>query len=600
MARTIALRPRLLVGLAVCLLTAWPFPGTADDVNRVLALAEVGAPTLALRILDAEQPELAEDAEGWMRWERERIRIYRGSGDWAALARRLDNLPARLPPEFHRWAGNERALALLALGRGEEARRALLPLIWEGSVRGGSIREWRRLLIRSYLVDGAVEDAQRAVLRYRQDYGGEGSDELRLRARILLLADRPDAAAELLAGQGQASEALYLLAQLRSQALGAGRVMQRALKRIADPSTDAGLERRLWAVVAEAAARAEDHPTRAKALEYLLAEPAGDVFGEGLFDVGVEHLWAAYRAYASRIGNEAQYLVGDERPWLEAARAAAGPLPVRARSLYASLLDQAVDPAIRRQAVDGLLASLERRKHGDVLLKRLFLEAPHYEDSEDIPLAVRHRLVDLALRESDIDLASRLMAGMMAPPTGTEDFDWHLRRARVLIMGGDAERGAEALGELAADAKLDRKRADRLLQVVFDLQTVEAHRAALEVFETVLRRTADVQLRREILYWMAESRRAQGRHADAAQLYLHSAMLPGVKTMDPWAQTARYQAATSLAAAGLLGDARRLYEDLLRVTEDGGRRAVLKRELQRLWLGQAPGEGVLAREPIAP
>lgn len=54
--------------------------------------------------------------------------------------------------------------------------------------------------------------------------------------------------------------------------------------------------------------------------------------------------------------------------------------------------------------------------------------------------------------------------------------------------------------------------------------------------------------------------------------------------MDPWAQTARYQAAVALAHAGMLDDARALFSHLLRVTKDKSRRAVLRHELQKLWL----------------
>ena len=57
--------------------------------------------------------------------------------------------------------------------------------------------------------------------------------------------------------------------------------------------------------------------------------------------------------------------------------------------------------------------------------------------------------------------------------------------------------------------------------------------------------------------------------------------------MDPWAQTARYNAAESLQAAGLVDDARRIYQDLLRVTEDAARRSVLSHKIQQLWLNQA-------------
>jgi hypothetical protein len=69
-------------------------------------------------------------------------------------------------------------------------------------------------------------------------------------------------------------------------------------------------------------------------------------------------------------------------------------------------------------------------------------------------------------------------------------------------------------------------------------------------------------------------------------LYLQSAMLPAPDSMDPWAQTARFNAAGSLQESGLVDDARRIYEELLSVTEDATRRSVLNHKVQQLWLYQ--------------
>jgi hypothetical protein len=91
-------------------------------------------------------------------------------------------------------------------------------------------------------------------------------------------------------------------------------------------------------------------------------------------------------------------------------------------------------------------------------------------------------------------------------------------------------------------------------------------------------------LRRELLFWMADSRKAQSLHAEAARLYLQSATLSDNNSMDPWAQTARYQAAKSLGEAGMAKDAVYIYQQLLRITENPERRSVLRHELQQLRL----------------
>ena len=73
----------------------------------------------------------------------------------------------------------------------------------------------------------------------------------------------------------------------------------------------------------------------------------------------------------------------------------------------------------------------------------------------------------------------------------------------------------------------------------------------------------------------------------AAILYLQWAIWPGAAMMDPWAQTARFNAAESLQQSGLVEDARRIYEALLEITQAPVRRALLNRKIQQLWLKPA-------------
>lgn len=67
-------------------------------------------------------------------------------------------------------------------------------------------------------------------------------------------------------------------------------------------------------------------------------------------------------------------------------------------------------------------------------------------------------------------------------------------------------------------------------------------------------------------------------------------MHAGNNGLDPWGQTARYQVAEMLAKAELFQDAHVLYEQLLEVTKEPARRAVLKHELQKLWLLREPNK----------
>jgi len=177
------------------------------------------------------------------------------------------------------------------------------------------------------------------------------------------------------------------------------------------------------------------------------------------------------------------------------------------------------------------------------------------------------------------------MATIKTAPDGVDVYQWQLRRARIFVLGGKPEEGSQSLKMLLENnTKLSRKQIDQFLQVVFDLQTVKEHEHAYKLFMTILPKIDDKNLQREIYYWMADSRKAQQDYALAAQLYLRSAMHAGNNGLDPWGQTARYQMAEMLAKADLLQDAHTLFQHLLKVTKEPARRAVLKHELQKLWL----------------
>ncbi len=568
-----------------------PAPRPADPaLAEVRSLATSGTPQLALRTLDQLQPPAGRDPGAWMAWERLRIQILKDNRRWAEMATRLESLPSGLPSDFLLWARTARAEALSRGGRPREAIALLRELIWNTAAEDAiaeRLQRWRRLILEAYLAAGMAEDAWLAALRHFRDYPENGLEDRLLRARIALSAGRPEEAMERLASETADPRAgmLYLLAQLRSGQRPARKVMQAGLRQMRGKWADARLKIYLWAVVAEAARQAGDRATAALALENVIAAGEQTPLPEGLFAFTPDSLWQAYRDYAVFVGNREQFLIGEDGPWFEKAEQVAGKLPVQSRALYALLLFEGQSEADRNRAALRFVLSARERPRGGVMLQRLFLESRHFADYRTIPPGARYVLADVALRRGDIPRASALMATLDAPPEGTDPFFWHLRRARIFVLGGDAERGARALERLLAEtAEPSREQLDRLLQVVFDLQTVQAHEAAYRLFEQVMARAPDDGLRRELYYWMAESRKAQQRYAEAARLYLKSANFPEPGAMDPWGQTARYQAAEALGQAGLVEDARNLFRRLLKTTKDPGRRAMLQRQLQQLLL----------------
>ena len=601
----------LRTGLTVCCLlsinahtsAATPAtPATPATLEEINLIAETGAIDLSVRILEREQPLLKTQPTQWMAWERQRIQFYKSRKQWLHIAERLAVLPDFVDVDFIFWAKTERASALIALRKGGKARRELRGLIWRVNTKSLStdsitqkkitlekITEWRRLIIESYLVDGRAGDAQMASIRLQQDLETTELNDILVRARIAILNNQPDEAIRLLKPLVDKTEAasLMLLAQLRAQERSPKRVMQSALRYIESKDTKDGLKANLWAVVAEAAQRQGNRGITTKAIEHLLIDKKNLTLPKSIYHVDTDALWNAYIDYALSIGNEEQLLIGEDSKWLDAANRIRESKPVGSRAMSVFVMLRGQSSELREQASAMFVTSLSAMESGNNLLIELFKTSRHFPETQSIPKPVRHTLVDIALTSSDIDRASELMATIAEPPAGSDQFMWSLRRARILVLGNQAEVGSQALTNLLDKSKeLDQDQIDKLLQVVFDLQTAGKHEQAYGLFVKVLAKTKDKKIQREIYYWMADSRKSQERYADAAQLYLKSAMHPDPENMDPWAQTAHYQAAESLARAGLYDDARILFKRLLRVTEDPTRRATLKRELHRLWAMQ--------------
>lgn len=567
------------------------------DLQEVRTTAESGAVSLALQSIDEYQQILYEknDLPTWLDWERERINIYKLGQRWQTLEQRVANYEKKLPIEFYYWAKQQQVDALLILKQGQQARQILQDLIWskehnleqENKIHLQWLPVWQKRVIKSYLVDNETSDALLAVQRYYQDYRTDDVEDRLLRARILLLNKREEEVVELLMKDTKHPEGgmLYLLAQLRSDERPAKKVLQSALRQMRGKWASHKLKYMLWAVVAESARRSGDRPSTVNALEFVLAGNKNIDLPAGLFNFNADTLWNAYIDYALYLGNRAQFLIGNDKQWLDAAIKAEKKYPVKARSLYAMVLIRGQNEDARIQAAKGFLNLMHKRKRGAELVMQLFLKSEFYKDIKLIPAPVRYDLVDVALNRSDIELASNMMTTILSAPTGADNYQWQLRRARIFVLGGKAENGSETLKTLIEkNETFTPKQLDHFLQVVFDLQTVKEHELAYQLFDAILPKIDDSALQREIYYWMADSRKAQEDYVAAARLYLRSAMHGDKKGLDPWGQTARYQTAEMLVKADLLQDAHALYEQLLKVTKEPARRAVLKHELQKLWL----------------
>jgi len=583
----------VFVCIFLAFISAVSLPGAVlaldtSSLNELAQLARAGAPQLALRRMDAEQPAAGKDLVQWAAWEQERLQILASQELYPELISRVDSMPGAVDERFRRLALSLKADAQLQLGQADAARGTVRALLWKQGVEAdtGELTRWRRLVVRSYLLEDKHRDARLALLRYRQDFGNEDQQVRWLSARVMLQGGRADSVFKLLQ-QDKTPQGRFLryAAQLRAGSQQPVVIEEIAVKQ-AQQANAPQLKSAFWGLAAAAAKKAEQPYRHIEYLEQALSLPFDRELIHGVLELNADQLWDAYLQQGKRIGNSEQKLLGNDEDWYFPATEALEKEPLRARVLFSVLSEYGSDASRRSLAHEYLVEMLDELPGGKLLVQRLYLESQRYADVGNLPPVIRYRLIDDALESGELQTASRLMAGLAEPPVGGDRFAWDLRRARVAIFTDEVDYGVKVLQQLLAEQELawDKQKIDRLVQVVFDLQTLQYHEQALALFTALLDKSHDQQQGRELLFWMADSLQQLEQYDQAAYLYLKSATLTDATAMDPWAQTARYRAAKALVEAGLLEDARQIYSSLLRATRDASRKAVLQNEIQRLHL----------------
>ncbi len=542
-------------------------------------LAGAGAWRLSLAVLNRHRPDYREFPIHWLRWARRRVAVQELAGDHVGVIRGLKELPPDLSVEAQLWAAEHAAQANLRLGKGREARRQLSKLFWLGAAKQERRRMtgWRRLVIESYLGDGLIADAHTAALRYQLDYGDSGREWRQLQARVALTNDNPKHVLELLKEPKNSMEVvLRLSARVRTGGMSEKELLRAVGSIHRDDKALEATKRDAWVVVFE---YAQAHGKALLAVESL---ERALIFAPDQAGEHADALWAGYERFAVSAANKKHLLIGAFKDWFDLARRQEASSP-GARALFAYLTLHAANTSVGGQSASEFVRQLQRMDGGLKVMDALFLYGGGYQNRESIPAAARHLLVDRSLARGELALASELLGSLETPPSGVGNFDWQLRRARVLVLSGKKKAGAAVLRELLnAVKRLSAGDADRFNQVVFDLQSADGHDLAFGLFALAVDKAPNKKYVREALFWMADSLSAEKEYAQAAQLYLKSAMLPGAKVMDRWALAARYQAAEALAEADLIEDARNVYRSLLTVTEDPSRRASLTRAIRKL------------------
>ena len=300
-----------------------------QDAEKLASMDELlglGAPGLALRLVDKYQAQqFDEDINQWLRWERKRIQLLQHLQQWQDIINRVESyndlLQSQRMSDYDRqWLLTQKVKAYLNLGEADKALYQVQGLLWsvDEYVDSDTISMWRRLIIRAYLNMGAVADAQRAMRRYRQDYGNMGNEDglqwRLLQARLLLQTGTMADIAELLKDDATAeSEALMLLARLKHKVLSSAEIKKIVLKKIGNRKTSAEDLLVYNYVLLKLAIVERDYAQQITVLEGLLVNNAVsilvEVFPTANSEVSANALWQAYESYGRQLANDNRLLI---------------------------------------------------------------------------------------------------------------------------------------------------------------------------------------------------------------------------------------------------------------------------------------------------
>ncbi|HBA35822.1 MAG TPA: hypothetical protein DCZ12_16985 [Gammaproteobacteria bacterium] len=583
----------------LCLAVLATFVHSAEkSIHEIEILGKGGAVELALSQFDQYQPVLTDEPIEWLFWERSRISLMSEAGYFQAAEERLESIYPKADQQTKRWILLSRAQLGLQSYQPLTALERLQELVWLHSGLAGEkeLPEWRRLIMETYLASGRVGDLRRAINRAEQDYQWNSDAWIRLRVQALLMNKRPHESLEILKQYPKAKIApeLRLLAQLRSRSVSASKAYREAIAAAKEDGIAFRQKANFWFIAAEAAKELKGWDGHLRALEQSgkLSMHARD---NSLFTVSAQSLRDAYLPVGQSIANQNHLLAGQVQPWIDKAKALSKEKPAVARALVLAASSIALKTGLEEEheaAEAQFVAFVVGDKNlGPAFLKFFYMDLGAKTPSEYMPRVAAHYLFEMAVAAGDVESASKLSDRLEIPPNGAGRFDWQLRRARIMVMAGELEQGVTTLDQLLSEhLDANDKQIDMILQVLFDLQAIGEHRAALKRLEQLEQWNLSPKHRREMLYWRAESLQALNQRKEAAVLYLRSATFMDGKGQDQWGQAARYQAAKTLADAGLIADARNIYEQLLEESESAVQRARLRRNIQQLWVSRQKKE----------
>lgn len=546
--------------------------------RRVEQLAQAGATQLALRIISQSQPTYKKHPASWIAWERAKLSVLASEKQPKALVQAVSSIPAAAPKEVLSSAFLLAARATVG-SEPMQARYYLRQLIWAHTVPSPTLLyEYRRLVVRSYVVQDRFSDASRALKYLARSTDWNRHWRLRLLAAEVALQRRhPREAIRRLSGMKVSrARPLMLLAELHAgirppvkiQAMAhdlAKKELQRRHRRLAG---------RLHMVAAAAANQAGDEEQRLQNLFEALRLDSGDTKP---FKITVIGLWHSLERVGTRLGNKEQLLFGEPHAWLLAAQQQRqGRKPMLALALLVAAAAHGTG-VYRAPLLSKFAGILSEQKHGDSSLLNLFSEKQLFPDPGKLPKQVRYRLLAPALAAHRIALASVLLNGLHKPPKGVAASGWKLERARIFIMGGNVGGGVKALKSLLSQNKLEHPKS--VLPVILNLESLQHYKEALSLLILMMRHRLTDKLGQQVMFWIGKAYEGLGAPGLAARAYLRSAIYLGPYQFGQWSETARYAAAGALVKVGYYADARRIYRTLYDVTSNAAEKSMIKHKL---------------------
>jgi len=575
--------------------------GLSPELRMARTLIKADVLDLAESILENRSPPVLPSDE-WLAWERQIWSLYAYRNKWQDLYERAVQVPPSFPESIRNEALDQAAKALVEQARGAEARRLLIRRMVSTQLPVPVIREIRKLIISSYVVDGLLSEAALSMTNYEREFRDSDEDWLIQRAEVFLKLGKPADAVNILApSSSPRAKLLGLYARLAHQSVTPAQGSQRLdsiLSRDEDGKLRPGLtEMEAAAVAAYLGWLIGGHEYVMRLEQYLIVKNEFGTSTDGAFPVFyLSDLIRAYEDYAIQFIGVHGLLENDLPSIYRHLLSLPDNETLQQKALSAFLLNRVENPVQRTRLCDLFVASLNLSGSIELMASLFGTGTPLGELSlggEAVLL-----LSNMMIEQGRIQLAVQAIDSMSERAfINVVPDKWMLQKARVYVVSGRFLASFQQLRQMINGfSEISPEQMDEILTVVFDLQKFRQNEYALELLNLLREKATSRKQDRELTYWIGETYQAMHHYLPSASYFLYSAMLEN-SGYDQWGISARYYAARSLESAHLYADAGKLYESILNHTADEARKAELNQKIQELSLWESggfdPGNGLV-------